>query len=207
MQQTRAVMLGAVLVALATASAVLVVASELSTGAAPIADPSRSEGAAARRDAVFREPSSSRDDGDEVRALVESNERLRAELAASRRRIDGLAVDLAEVRRVAADAAATAAATPRVRELAVTGAWDESVDGRPSWRIELADDGTIRNGAGDPAGKWSRSGASLVLRWPNAGAPGGGEWIDTCVVAADGASFIGTNQRGSVIRGARPLDR
>jgi len=203
MTQTRAVMLGAVLVALATASAVLVVASELSTGVAPVVDPSRGEETEARREP----PSAPRDVDGQVRVLVEANERLRAELAATRRRVDGLAADLAEVRCVAAEASSTAAATPRVRELAVTGAWDESVDGRPAWRIELADDGSLRDGAGGVTGKWSRSGASLVLRWPNAAAPGGGEWIDTCVVASDGASFIGTNQRGSVIRGARPLDR
>jgi hypothetical protein len=202
MSQKRAFLLGAALVGALTAVAVLVVASELSSGVAPNVGPSRSEETTSRRvafdDAIRETPL------DDVRTLVDANERLRIELAATRRRVDGLAADLAEVRRVAVDASATAAATPRIRELAVTGAWDESVDGRPPWRIELADDGTVRTGAGDMSGTWSRSGASLVLRWPSAGAPGGGEWVDSLVVASDGASFIGTNQRGSVIRGARP---
>src|SRR5215831_11043123 len=184
MKQKHAVLLGAILAALTTTIAVLVVASELSTNVAPGVDPSRSDEIAARRNVfVSRRETSSRDD---VRALVEASERLRVELAATRRRVDGLAADLAEVRRVAVDASATAAATPRVREVSVIGAWDESVDGRPPWRIELSDDGTVRTGAGDMAGTWSRAGASLVLRWPSAGAPGGGEWVDSLVVASDG---------------------
>src|SRR5262245_31452291 len=140
MKQTRAVMACAILLGLATAAAVLVVASELSTGVAPGVDPKRTDETSVRRAASGESPSAPRDVADEVRALVDSNERLRAELAATRRRVDGLAADLAEVRRVAADASVTAAATPRAREVSVTGAWDESVDGRPSWRIELIDD-------------------------------------------------------------------
>ncbi len=129
-----------------------------------------------------------------VRSLTAANARLRGEVAAARRRVSAVAAELASVRSVAAAA----------RGPVVTGVWEHSVDGRPAWPIELRDDGTLRDAAGEQTGTWTRAGAALVLRWPNPGAPGGGEWIDSLVVSADGSSYVGMNQLRSVIRGQRP---
>jgi len=149
---------------------------------------------------ISTESAAPRDVDAQLRRLEAANEQLRSELAATRRKLHSLADDLDETRRVAAEARSVA----RAHEPAVCGAWLHSVDGGGAWTIDLADDGTLRDAAGAPTGKWTRTGSSLVLRWPNGGAPGGGEWIDTLVVASDGASYVGTNQRGSVIRGSRP---
>lgn len=53
---------------------------------------------------------------------------------------------------------------------------------------------------------WNQYGNTLVLRWPNAAAPGG-VWVDTCTLAADGQSFTGKNQNGAVSRGKKLPDK
>jgi arabinan endo-1,5-alpha-L-arabinosidase len=91
--------------------------------------------------------------------------------------------------------------TPLSSEL--VGAWTHGVQYGPGSVIRLLPDGKINDGPGGAT--WSLEGRALTLRWPNAQAPGG-FWIDDCVVAPDGRSYIGRNQNGTVIRGMSATD-
>ena len=80
------------------------------------------------------------------------------------------------------------------------GRWKHWLNYDSPQEIELMADGSIRGGDG---GKWQADDGMLELRWPNAEAPGG-LWIDRCILAPDGRSYVGRNQTGMVIRGVRP---
>ncbi len=66
--------------------------------------------------------------------------------------------------------------------------------------VEFLADGTLRGTTN--SGRWERQGNQLLLRWPHADAPDGC-WVDTLVLEPHGRSYIGRNQRGSVIQGVR----
>ena len=83
----------------------------------------------------------------------------------------------------------------------VLGEWLHKAGTNPSGLIDLRADGTIRNRRGEQ-GNWSLSGSTLILRWPNANAPGG-VWVDSVEVAADGSRFEGSNQGRVPIHGFR----
>jgi hypothetical protein len=208
MRHATITILTAALVAFVVATAVLLAGLELTGAGGSNARPAWNERRAPSEAAPDAAPTDGapaeaapREDRGEMRALVAANEKLRAEVVASRRRVEGLAADLAEVRRVASAAASDASEAVRHVDRPVVGSWTHSVDGRPGGRLNLADDGTIRDESNEEHGKWRRVGASLQLVWPNGSAPGGGEWVDSCMIAPDGKSYLGTNQVGSVIRG------
>lgn len=77
------------------------------------------------------------------------------------------------------------------------GTWHHSVDyGRPS-TIKLRSDGAV-----DGGGRWSHGKGRVVFRWRSPEAPGG-VWTDTLIVAPDGRSYVGRNQKGQIIRGVK----
>lgn len=78
--------------------------------------------------------------------------------------------------------------------------WRISINFGADEYIVLRSGGKIRSAMDDAT--WSLQGKELELRWPHKDAPNGA-WIDTCVVADDGKSFVGRNQKGDVIRGSR----
>lgn len=82
----------------------------------------------------------------------------------------------------------------------IAAVWNHSVDGGREHAITLYANGKIN----DPNGTatWSLNGRMLVLRWPDASAPGGA-WIDTCQISADWRTYVGRNQSGNVIGGTR----
>jgi len=80
------------------------------------------------------------------------------------------------------------------------GTWEHSVDFEPGGTIKLFSNGRTLSPAAQET--WSLSGSELTLRWPNPAAPGG-VWIDGCVLAADGRSYVGRNQIGVIVRGKR----
>jgi arabinan endo-1,5-alpha-L-arabinosidase len=82
----------------------------------------------------------------------------------------------------------------------VLGIWSHSVDYGAEEYLELQSGGNI-SAAARPA-RWSLKDNLLTLQWPRPGHPEG--WLDTCIVAPDGKSYIGRNQSGAVIRGVRP---
>ena len=64
--------------------------------------------------------------------------------------------------------------------------------------LRFLPDGSVnREGSGIA---WALNGSNLTLRWRNPKAPGG-VWVDRCILAADGRSYVGTNQANMVIRG------
>ena len=82
----------------------------------------------------------------------------------------------------------------------LVGTWRISVDFAAEAYHELLPGGRM-NSSFDRAA-WSFDKGVIELRWPDPSAPGG-TWIDTCYVAPDGVSFVGRNQVGFVVRGAR----
>ncbi|MCU0959672.1 MAG: arabinan endo-1,5-alpha-L-arabinosidase [Pirellulaceae bacterium] len=81
-----------------------------------------------------------------------------------------------------------------------TGAWEHRVNYGEARLVEFLADGTLRGTTN--SGRWERQGNQLLLRWPHADAPDGC-WVDTLVLEPHGRSYIGRNQRGSVIQGVR----
>lgn len=82
----------------------------------------------------------------------------------------------------------------------VTGRWLHQVDFTDPAELELTVDGRAK--WRDREGRWQREGRELMIRWPNAEAPGG-EWVDRLYLWPGGKGYVGRNQRGLVIRGAR----
>jgi len=81
-----------------------------------------------------------------------------------------------------------------------TGKWQHWIDYASPRDIELLPDGDIRGADG---ASWKLNGTTLELYWPDTEAPGG-LWIDRCIPAPDGRSYVGRNQAGQVLRGIRP---
>ncbi|MBN1817009.1 MAG: family 43 glycosylhydrolase, partial [Sedimentisphaerales bacterium] len=81
----------------------------------------------------------------------------------------------------------------------LAGTWEHMVNFQSPSTIELLSDGTIKDKPGD---RWITQDGILELYWPNPEAPGG-VWIDHCIIAPDGQSYIGRNQTGMVVRGKR----
>jgi arabinan endo-1,5-alpha-L-arabinosidase len=80
------------------------------------------------------------------------------------------------------------------------GTWTHQVDfGEPS-TVELAQDGTVRNG--NQKGVWEQTNDRLTLRWPRADAPGQ-YWVDELQLAYQNRYYVGRNQAGVIIRGIR----
>ena len=80
-------------------------------------------------------------------------------------------------------------------------AWgNNSVEFGPEARHEFLPDGRLDSAVNRAT--WSLDKSVLQLRWPDRNAPDGA-WIDTCHVGPDGASYVGRNQNGLVIRGRR----
>ncbi len=95
----------------------------------------------------------------------------------------------------------TAALAPRpLKSDDLLGTWRQSVDFGAEAYHEFLPEGRM-NSAVDRA-VWSYDKGSLELRWPAPDAPNG-TWVDTCYVSPDGASYVGRNQNGLVIRGRR----
>lgn len=82
---------------------------------------------------------------------------------------------------------------------ALTGRWTHSANFEKGFELELLAGGRIGR-SGDAT--WKLSGAVLELRWPHKDAPRGA-WVDSCMVSPDGKWYVGRNQQGVVIRGAR----
>jgi len=66
--------------------------------------------------------------------------------------------------------------------------------------MELLPGGRVKDNDG---ASWKLDGRVLELYWPNVDAPDG-LWIDRCILAPDGRSYVGRNQAGMVLRGVRP---
>jgi arabinan endo-1,5-alpha-L-arabinosidase len=95
------------------------------------------------------------------------------------------------------------AAPPTTRPVTgedLVGIWTHSIEFEAVTYHELLPDGRVKS-AVDRA-SWSYDNGMLQLRWPDPEAPGGA-WIDTCHVAPDGASYVGRNQNGALVRGVR----
>jgi len=88
----------------------------------------------------------------------------------------------------------------RIEKRDLVGTWNHSVNYASTGTITLSDDGRI--GGPQDAATWSLEGSTLRLRWPRQDAPGGA-WVDECLIAPDGKSYLGRNQAGAVIRGVR----
>lgn len=82
----------------------------------------------------------------------------------------------------------------------VTGRWLHQVDFGEPTTIELHSDGTITGGTVE--GRWTRTEDRLVLQWPNKDLPGS-FWTDQLTLAYGKTYYVGRNQNGLVIRGAR----
>ena len=82
----------------------------------------------------------------------------------------------------------------------VAGKWDHSVNYQPANPLDLFTNHRIVRR--DGRATWELNGRDLSMRWPRADAPGGA-WVDQCILAADGQSFVGRNQRGMIVRGIR----
>lgn len=85
-------------------------------------------------------------------------------------------------------------------EARIDSVWRHSITNGPSADITLYSDGSI-NAPGGPD-TWTLEGSKLTIRWKNPEAPGG-EWVDTCELAALGGSYAGKNQLGTKITGKR----
>jgi len=76
------------------------------------------------------------------------------------------------------------------------GVWEHRVNYEDvGHRIRFEANHTLAGGAA----KWKLSGNQLTMQWRKPD----GEWIDTCVLASDGASYVGRNQAGAVISGKK----
>jgi len=91
-----------------------------------------------------------------------------------------------------------ASRTLRAADLA--GEWRHSVNYGEESVITLRAGGRVN----DPKAPvtWALEGGVLRLRWPRPDPPGGA-WVDECLVAPDGLTYLGRNQAGYVIRGVR----
>ena len=87
-----------------------------------------------------------------------------------------------------------------LRERLINGKWTQRVNFDRTFPLTFQANGRI----GDPNGTatWTLDGNDLTLRWPSSGAPGGA-WVDRCILAPDGSSYVGRNQFHVDIRGAR----
>lgn len=85
----------------------------------------------------------------------------------------------------------------------LAGGWDHSVNYQSPKLLELLENHRI--GRADAAATWTSKDHELSMRWPRTDAPGGA-WIDRCIVADDGQSYVGRNQNGMVLRGVRRSD-
>ncbi len=97
----------------------------------------------------------------------------------------------------------SAAPTTRPRPLQADdlhGIWRHAMDFRAETYHVLLPDGRIKSPA--DGATWSLENGFLELRWPDPNAPGRA-WIDQCHLAPDGASYVGRNQQGRLIRGRR----
>lgn len=66
--------------------------------------------------------------------------------------------------------------------------------------IKLYSNGHIDSPEGSAT--WTRTGSTLILRWPAPKAPGGA-WEDVCEVSADGKRYSGRNEKGVQITGTK----
>lgn len=87
------------------------------------------------------------------------------------------------------------------------GKWLHQVDFGEPFVIEIKTDGTIVSPNGN--GKWSVDGDQLTLKWPKSESPSErragkeGDWIDQLTFFYGHTYYVGRNQSGLVIRGAR----
>lgn len=89
---------------------------------------------------------------------------------------------------------------PKITAKDLEGVWRHMVDFGDESLFDLLDKGRIH--ASTTNATWSFKDGTLELRWPSDNAPGGA-WIDKCVVAPDGKSYVGRNPNGMVIRGVK----
>jgi arabinan endo-1,5-alpha-L-arabinosidase len=82
----------------------------------------------------------------------------------------------------------------------VQGVWSHSVNFRADEYIDLRPGGRMESPV--RGSTWSLEGSVLRIRWPIREAPDG-FWTDTCTILPDGRSYVGRNQKGDLIRGAR----
>lgn len=82
----------------------------------------------------------------------------------------------------------------------IVGTWKHMVNYTVENKIKLLPDGKINTP--DSKSTWTLEGNTLFITQPNADAPTGA-WLDECYVAADGRSYIGRNQSGTIIRGIK----
>lgn len=82
------------------------------------------------------------------------------------------------------------------------GTWRQSVAFGLEVGLRFYPNGRIN----DPNGPnyWTLQGDVLAMHWPDPRAPGG-EWVDTCVLSADGRWLVGRNQADAVIRARRAV--
>jgi hypothetical protein len=99
------------------------------------------------------------------------------------------------------DGAALAAERKKALEPKVVAVWALSLEGDPehAYNRTLKSDGTTQNGS------WTIDEDKLVLRSPNAAAPGG-VWILTCTVKEDGRHLRAVNQQGAKFEGKLLID-
>ena len=74
------------------------------------------------------------------------------------------------------------------------------VDGKETYNIFLEASGEISGTAGKSF--WNRQGKKLRMRWLDPQAPNGA-WIDEVTLSADGKTYYGKNQNGTVIEGSK----
>ena len=82
----------------------------------------------------------------------------------------------------------------------LVGAWTHVVDGKDTYNIFLEASGEISGTAGKSF--WNRQGKKLRMRWLDPQAPNG-VWIDEVTLSADGKTYYGKNQNGTVIEGSK----
>ena len=82
----------------------------------------------------------------------------------------------------------------------LVGRWDHSVGDGDHYDIFFESTGEITGTKGEA--KWELTGSELLMKWKDPKAPGG-YWIDRVALAANGASYSGTNQTGHNINGRR----
>lgn len=82
----------------------------------------------------------------------------------------------------------------------LVGRWDHSVGDGDHYDIFFESTGEITGTKGEA--KWELSGSELLMKWKDPKAPGG-YWVDRVALAANGASYSGTNQTGHKINGRR----